>query len=497
MLKKKQKSIKQSLFVNEKTSCFLIFSSIQKILFKVMFIFLALMCLSCRYNPKVTNSGSGGGGVDNVGNIPGGQIIEGCNNSDENPNYNACIYKKNPIAQSGNAIDRNGNVLSQLTDLQTFAVQITDTEGDMLKNSHFDIDIGDTGNIGNIGIIDTMVDSIVDIDIGTLIISPSYLDPKAHVVERVKLSEGKWTTPYSDGDYSVEQVMSYYWLMYQHDWMKENASGFYASEKGVKVTAFSANPFEAYFSPLENKIALGLICDINSLSCDPPVGVGLSAEIAIHELGHANASHSVTGLLREGLESGCQTHVACGSRKSLCDLADDEILEASRCCPTEKGCFFAVDEGQADFHAAVLFPNSTVVGEMFQNSTQGISGCFPGGGLSRSAADSTTKNANAQQVFNNCTNHKGPGEIHLMGVLYNSIWWEVYKHENTEESDILKLFTEHLPILHFDDTFETAGARIINLAKQLFDGLEGNRYADIIQNEFNRRGLSTAPDESL
>ncbi len=490
LLRKKRKSIKQALFCNKQISYLLRFLSIQKMLFKLMFIFLSLMCLSCRYTPQTVNSNPGGG-VDNVGNIPGGQIIEDCN---ENPNYNACIYKKNPIAQSGNIINRNGDALSQLTAVQTFAVQITGTEDELLKNSHFDIDIGNTGDIG---VIDTMIHSIVNIDIGPLIISSPYLNSISDAIQRVKLSNGKWTTPYSDGDYSVEQVMSYYWLMYQHDWMKENTSNFYASEKGVKVTAFSSNPFEAYFSPLENKIALGLICDLtsNPPSCDPPIGIGLSAEIIIHEAGHANIFHSIGGL-REGLESGCQTHVSCESRKSLCDLSEEEILEASRCCSNEKGCFFAIDEGQADFHAAILFPSSTEMGEMFQNSTSGISGCFPGGGLSRSAADSATKNANAQQVFSNCTSHKGPGEIHMAGVLYNSIWWEIYKHENTEESDILRLFTEHLPILHFDDTFETAGVRVIGLARQLFDDPKGGQYADIIQSELRRRGLDTASDGS-
>ena len=505
-LRKKRQIIRRVLFCNKKISCLQTPSAIQKIFFKLMFIFLSLLCLSCRFTPEITSRG----GRDNIGDTPtptnpgnptepvaGGKIVSDCN---QNSSYNACIYKKNPIAQSGNALNRSGDVLLDLTNIQTYAVQITGTDDDLLKNSHFDIDVGNTGSIG---VIDTVANSIVNVDIGTLIIGPSYFNPEASVVERVRLSNGKWTTAYSSGDHSVEQVMSYYWLMYQHDWMKENASTFYASNKNVKVSAFSSVPgvdeFKAYFSPLENKIALGIICDITSgsFSCDPPIGVGLSAEIIIHEAGHANIHHSIGGALREGLEPGCQTHVACESRNSLCELSEDEILEAQRCCDTEKGCFFAIDEGQADFHAAILFPNSTVVGEMFQNSTQGISGCFPSGGLSRGASDPITKNANTEQVFNNCSNHNGPGEIHLMGILYNSIWWEVYRHKDTEESDILKLFTEHLPILHFGDDFETAGSRIMSLARQLFDASKADKYANIIQSEFERRGLNPVTSDSL
>ena len=483
LLTKKRQPIKK-LSYNKRLGDFSLFLSVQKIFFKLIFIFLSLMCLSCRYTPQIT--GGSGGGTDRIGgSTPGGQIIPDCN---QNPNYNACIYKKNPIAQSGVAIDRDGNVLSQLTQLQTYAVQIKDTQGNLLKNSHFDINVGNTENIG---VISTIVNSIVNIDIGSIIIGPSYFNPNSYAVERVTLSNGKWTTPYENRDYSVEQVMSYYWLMYQLEWMQEKASLFYASEKNIQVSAFSAAPFEAYFSPLENKIALGLVCEItpNGISCSPPFGVGLSAEVIIHEAGHANSFHSA-GLSREGLESGCQTHIDCESRKSLCDLPEDEAQEASRCCNTEKGCFFAIDEGAADFHAAILFPSSTAVGEMFQNNTQGITGCFPNNGLSRSATDPATKNANAEQFFNNCANHEGPGEIHVMGILYNSLWWEIYKHAETEESDILKLFTEHLPILHFDDTFETAGVRIINLAKQLFEDPKASQYANIIQDELERRGLN-------
>ena len=496
LLQKEPQMLGQAPSYHKKTSYFSTLLNFQKIFFKLMFVLLSLMCLSCRYTPELRSRN-----VDNIGNTPlptnpgnpttpgsgGGTIVSDCN---QNADYNACIYEKNPIAQSGTAINYN-SALSQLTQMQTYAVQITGTEGDLLKNSHFDVDVD--GDISP-GVISTIAGAIINnVNIVHLLDRKFYIDSNMNAVERVRLSNGKWTTPYSDGDLSVEQAMSYYWLMYQHDWMKENASGFYASEKDIKVSAFSPIPFNAYFSPLENKIALGVICDItsNPLSCNQTVGVGLSAEVIIHEAGHANTYHSKSPSLRGGSESDfCQAHVDCKSRKSICDLSEDEVAEAAKCCNAEKGCYFAIDEGAADFHAAILFPNNTAVGEMFQNSVKGLTGCFPSDGLSRNVADSETKSVRVGAVFNGCSNHQGPGEIHLMGILYNSIWWEIYTHTDTEKSDILTLFTEHLPILHYSDDFGTAGDRIINLAKQLFDTSKADKYADIIRDEFSRRGLN-------
>ena len=500
LFKKEPQILGQASFCYKKTSYFLTLLNLQKVFFKLMFVLLALMCLSCRYTPETRSRNR-----DNIGNTPAptnpnttpgpdGTIVSDCN---ENSDYNACIYKKNPIAQSGNTIDYN-RVLSQLTEIQTYGVQITGTEGDLLKNSHFDVDVDSDINAN---VIRTIASAVINnVNIVHLLDRRLYLDSNMNAVERVRLSNGKWTTPYSNGDLSVEQAMSYYWLMYQHDWMKENAFGFYASEKNVKVSAFSPIPFNAYFSPLENKIVLGITCNIasNPPSCDPAIGVGLSAEVIIHEAGHANMFHS-TGIFREGSDSEfCQAHVDCKGRTSICDfdLTEEENSDSATCCNTEKGCYFAIDEGSADFHAAVLFPNNTAVGEMFQNSLKGITGCFPGGGLSRDVADSETKSARVGHVFNSCSNHEGPGEIHLMGILYNSIWWEIYNHAETEKSDILKLFTEHLPILHHSDDFKTAGDRIINLTRQLFDASKADKYNNIIQEEFRRRGLNPNSNSS-
>ena len=294
-------------------------------------------------------------------------------------------------------------------------------------------------------------------------------------VTRAKLSDGKWTAPYEDDEnFLVEQAMTYYWLTYQQNWMKDNTSQFYASNKNIQAVAVSDVALNAYWSPLENKIVLGLGCILNSSGtvCQSDIiGMALNAEILIHEAGHANFSHSAPSPTARGTENaGCQTHRNCKDKsQSICDLSQEEISQAGTCCDTEKGCSLAIDEGQADFHASILFSNNPSIGDLLANNTRGITGCFPGDGPSRNPV--LNKNATSSQIFDSCqAGFGGKGEIHVMGILYNSIWWEVYSHTETQQEDILKLFTEHLPLLHYDDNFETVGGKIINLTKQVFEG---------------------------
>ena len=71
-----------------------------------------------------------------------------------------------------------------------------------------------------------------------------------------------------------------------------------------------------------------------------------------------------------------------------------------------------------------------------------------------------------------------------MGKLYASIWWEIYNHPAVSKKDIATLFSAHLPLASYDDTFKTISVKIIHKAKELFGGLRGEHYACIISQEF-------------
>ncbi len=82
------------------------------------------------------------------------------------------------------------------------------------------------------------------------------------------------------------------------------------------------------------------------------------------------------------------------------------------------------------------------------------------------------------------------GEIHLMGRVYASVWWEIRKKAAlvgaSEAKNIDKLFSEHLLTLASTDSFADALVKIKTLDTQLFAG----KYSMDFQNEFARRGIT-------
>ena len=92
-------------------------------------------------------------------------------------------------------------------------------------------------------------------------------------------------------------------------------------------------------------------------------------------------------------------------------------------------------------------------------------------------------------VFNCGQWRRAAGEVHDMGALYASIWWEIYNREDTSKKDIATLFTEHLPLASNDDTFRTIAGKTINRAQELFDRDKGDHYTCVISHEFEKRGF--------
>lgn len=448
------------------------FTQLQKRYFIVLFLF---MLTGCRYESEKASD------IDpsrifkpqNDIKIPSraGKIVDNCN---EDTHYNACIYKKNPVAQKGASLSNNVEDFHQeMVSLQNYAIQITGAFGGYLQNSHYSVTI-------------------------------NLKDAQGNTYPKVQLSNGKWTTPYKTDwvpedegiDYSVEQVMTYHYLMYQKEWMQQNAGYWFAHNKRIIAVAFEdieKHPQwlgNAYWSSYENKIVLGADClsfEVvkGKTVCKGKMGIALSSEITLHEAGHANFTYAN----RSRLGRGCQTHRNChNTKQSLCDTSTN-INEAPRiCCDSAKGCLYAINEGQADFHASIISPEKPQIGEFLNSNPKGLRACL--GGPLRDPEANTDKTAD--ELFHSCTGY-GRGEIHISGILYNSIWWSIYQHPETLHGDILSLFTQHLPILSYDDTFETAGMHVVNLAKQMFGNAEGSKglvYAKIIEDEFAKRGLN-------
>ena len=345
--------------------------------------------------------------------------------------FDACIFYKNPVAQQGKIFSPVLSSTTDLTSIQTYGVKI-DATGQTLDNNNLSICADMNG---------------------------SY--------KRFKNLTSTWKTSYlnSRTNFELEQVMAYYWLNQQINTMKQWTGNFYASNKKIQVFAY--NPIlqgsvldNAFWDGSLNVIVMGRSTGM------PAVSYGLAAEIYAHEMGHANLDYA----------------------------APDAIVDSDSCAD-KNGCIGAIHEGQADYHAALMFGPGPI-GESITNNMGGLSAstCVIGRTIS------TNSSLTADKVYNpgNCSYTMGTtdtsddiparGEIHDMGALYASIWWEVRKNaaaagKPTREVD--QLFMEHLAVLQSADTFVSSLCKIVDIDKNNFS----SRYSQLFSAEYKKRGL--------
>jgi hypothetical protein len=236
-----------------------------------------------------------------------GQFDQNCLN---NPNFDACLFWKNPVAQRGQAYPsllRFGQSLSE----QTFGIRLSDqTSPDKLENQHIRVfsSSGPTAQPGN----------------GSTF--------------RLSYAEDR-------NRYHNAQLMSYFWLNIQQKEMSRRAGTFYASNKRIPVDAFNSGvENNAYWDT--QKIVMGM-----ATSGGNSHEMALSSDVLLHEMGHANLQFAVGRFLR-----------------------DNHPGATNGTCSSALGCISAINEGQADFHFLMIFQDSTALGETFVNSTRGIAG---------------------------------------------------------------------------------------------------------------------------
>lgn len=235
--------------------------------------------------------------------------------------------------------------------------------------------------------------------------------------------------------------------------------GFYAAHRGIGVLTSYPLLNNALFS--NGWIVFG--------QTDSPSGgtnYALDSSIGAHELGHANLRWA----MGEAYYSG-SGHVVCGPTG-----------QEEKCCATSAGCFSAINEGQADYHAMMLFPEYPGIAEILSNDGVGIRGC----GVPRNAP--MNFNLTREQAYTACS---APyrGEVHVVGALYASIWWKVRSDQptQTQKREIDKLFLAHLASLQTSDTFNTVVARIEAADIGTFGA---PRYGAAFRAEFIRRGFT-------
>jgi hypothetical protein len=236
--------------------------------------------------------------------------------------------------------------------------------------------------------------------------------------------------------------------------------GFYAEHQGIGVLTSYPLLNNALFS--NGWIVFG--------QTDSPSGgtnYALDSSIGAHELGHANLRWAMPG--NSYYSSG--GHVVCGPTG-----------QEEKCCATNAGCFSAINEGQADYHAMMLFPDYPGIAEILSNDGVGLRGC----GIPRNAPMNAT--LTRAEAYTACA-APYQGEVHVMGALYASIWWKVRSDQATPvlKREVDKLFLAHLASLQTTDTFNTVVARILAADIGLFGAA---RYGPALRAEFIARGFT-------
>lgn len=440
----------------------------------------------------------------------------------DDPTVDACIFWKNPVAQEGQPLPHNMDLSTHLRDLQIYGINLKDfliDFSEIQQPFQFGADPKNNPLLGfqphpspysMIELTDQGFSYVHEPSAGLPLRTPQAFSPydeDSHFLEnpsyRITINygdaqrvtpreDGSWKFEYGHPDHPTAQIMTYYYLMSQIKWMEEHAGGWYAKNKNITVVAVDEDfPNNAVWSSQNNTISLGVLCHPQSpgqSSCLPRMEMALNAEITLHEAGHANFYYSVDRRLSLGGYCLNHQHNDGGQLLSVCDekyLTDHSVRNVF--CNKEKGCFFAIREGASDFQSVLMHPNAPQIGETLANNTDGLT-CPTETQIHRNPQ--ANQQITAQHLFNNCSTNRMSGEVHQMGILYTSLWWSLYTHSEADPSEMAQIFTNHLPLITYDDTFETAGYKIMSLNHTFYRG----KYTKIIEEEFQKRGLRLMPD---
>lgn len=250
----------------------------------------------------------------------------------------------------------------------------------------------------------------------------------------------------------IEQLMTYYYFNSAFAYWASRG-GLAARQKGLKVIV---DDRVTGFRKENNQIHLA------RLPGQWPAA--LDASQSLYLLGTANLYHASGGEIFR-MASGDAAHVSCGT-------------DAKGCCATANGCSRALVSGLSSYFVAAMFPSGPAIGELAANRLKGLRVCNV---VDRdlSGAAGLTKALS----YSACTARRG--DVHVMGNLYASVFWEVRKRMVNDQIAVDRLYLEHLTQLNGDDTFVTAKAKLLSLGSGVLTPALRLEFAA----EFQRRGI--------
>jgi hypothetical protein len=325
-----------------------------------------------------------------------------------NSAFDACVFWKNPVAQRGQAYSRTLTYGDNIQE-QTFGVKLTGLINNELKNSSIRV-LASNG-------------------------------------QTAQISGGHWRFDWKTdlGKHYVAQLMAYFWLQFQEMQMLARTGEFFAKNKNIPVDAYNTSVANnAYWDT--QKIVMGGVKSGSNFQHE----MAMSAEVYLHEMGHANLQFAVGGFLRDG---------NAGSQGT---------------CRTEAGCLYAINEGQADFHFLMLFPEATAMGESWVNNMNG---------LSQQGIPRDPKRNHQYKIGEFFS--ASSGAIHTMGSAYASIFWTIYNDPRMLKNDFEKMFTRHLQGLTESSRFPEAKEILLADDETHF----ASKYRQVINEAFAARDL--------
>lgn len=401
------------------------------------------------------------------------------NNCMTNTAFDACLIWKNPVAHryflSGNETtsifyNSTGTTASPLTRgtdlaaITTMGVNLSSfpmASGGKLSNAFIDVFASNTATS-----------------------SASYL--------RTVPVNGKYKFPYkTDTTYNLSQTMAFYWIHFAKKFFEDKGTEYPAAKvisgKGpIPVDAFNATNTglrnNAYFawanysatattppSLLWGKVMLGRVSTSTSTGQEVIAHeTAMSADIYIHEMGHANFYYAKAGYV-QGANFGNDTNMVIESNNYFCTTS-------------HLGCFSAINEGIADFQAFAIFEKQTGMMESFKNLAKGPLFRNPTYAAGFTAVEWYNRSPS------NYSSSGRKGEIHYMGTVYASALYSLYMDPSIDKTKFLKIFMKHLAMLDSSSTF-IGGKEALKFIDQVSNG---GQYSSIIEAEFARRGLGGA-----
>ncbi len=338
-------------------------------------------------------------------------LVPGCA---QNANFNACIFWKNPVGQRGMPYASPILSTSDISADQTHAVRILGTDG--------------SGNLRN-----------------------SSINVMTTTGTRVLATDNNFKRAYPSQAHQVTQLMVYHWMQTFISFIKLQTGTYHAENRMVQVDAVTANYEGASFRTTQNDVRMGITSGGTSF--------GLSGEIAVHELGHANHRWATDNHYSALNSQACPTNIG-----------------GTCCTSAANGCPRALAEGAGDYTYYMLFPNSPTGGESLTNTLLGTTNC----GLSR----------NVNRYINLTVSNIPCSQIHALGIIYAGIWAEVRKRAealtpNLGAKKVDTLFTEHLLVLRDDGWLS-----IFNKIATLDQAMNSGELTPLFRAEFQRRQIN-------